>query len=156
MEEGKGRVCVTGGTGFLGSWLIKTLLEDGYSVNTTIRSDPKKKRDISFLTNLPGASQKLKIFNADLSNPESFTEAIEGCFGVFHTATPIDLLVTEPEELVTKRTIDGTLGILKACLNSKTVKRVVYTSSGAAVSRTGKEEEAVVRVVGAMWITLEI
>ncbi|MED6184614.1 hypothetical protein PIB30_049125 [Stylosanthes scabra] len=143
MEEGKGRVCVTGGTGFLGSWLIKTLLQDGYSVNTTIRSDPKKKRDISFLTNLPGASQKLKIFNADLSNPESFTEAIEGCFGVFHTATPIDLLVTEPEELVTKRTIDGTLGILKACLNSKTVKRVIYTSSGAAVSRTGKEEEAV-------------
>ncbi|CDP18220.1 unnamed protein product [Coffea canephora] len=34
----KGRVCVTGGTGFLASWLIKRLLEDSYSVNATIRS----------------------------------------------------------------------------------------------------------------------
>jgi len=42
MAEGKGTVCVTGGTGFIGSWLIKSLLEHGYSVNTTIRSDPGK------------------------------------------------------------------------------------------------------------------
>ena len=40
MEEGKGRVCVTGGTGFLGSWIIKRLLEDGYIVNATVRDDP--------------------------------------------------------------------------------------------------------------------
>ena len=92
-----------------------------------------RKRDVSFLTNLPGASKKLKVFNVDLSNPESFREAIEGCIGVLHTTTPIDLEVNEPEEIVTKRTIDGALGILKACLNSKTVKRVVYTSSASAV-----------------------
>ncbi|KAK7273695.1 hypothetical protein RIF29_14754 [Crotalaria pallida] len=134
MEEGKGRVCVTGGTGYLGSWFIKTLLEHGYSVNTTIRSDPGRKRDVSFLTNLPGASEKLKIFNADLSIPESFGAAIEGCVGIFHTASPIDFAVNEPEETVTKRTVDGALGILKACLNSKTVKRVVYTSSGSTLS----------------------
>ena len=42
MEESKGRVCVTGGTGFIGSWIIKRLLEDGYSVNTTVRSSPGK------------------------------------------------------------------------------------------------------------------
>jgi len=40
MEEGKGRVCVTGGTGFIGSWIIKRLLQDGYTVNTTVRPDP--------------------------------------------------------------------------------------------------------------------
>lgn len=43
MEVGnkaKGRVCVTGGTGFLGSWMIKRLLEDGYSVNATVRINP--------------------------------------------------------------------------------------------------------------------
>ncbi|KAJ6992872.1 hypothetical protein NC653_016089 [Populus alba x Populus x berolinensis] len=38
----------------------------------------------------------------------------------------------EPEEVVTKRTIDGASGILRACLNSKTVKRFVYTSSLSA------------------------
>ncbi|XP_039684270.1 vestitone reductase-like [Medicago truncatula] len=98
MEEGKGRVCVTGGTGFLGSWIIKRLLEDGYTVNATVRDDPERKKDVSFLTNLPGASQKLKFFSADLSIPESFNAAIEGCIGIFHTATPIDLEMNESEE----------------------------------------------------------
>ncbi|KAG6786681.1 hypothetical protein POTOM_008289 [Populus tomentosa] len=40
MEGDKGKVCVTGGTGFLASWLIMRLLEHGYSVHTTIRPDP--------------------------------------------------------------------------------------------------------------------
>lgn len=141
MAEGKGRVCVTGGTGFLGSWIIKSLLENGYSVNTTIRADPERKRDVSFLTNLPGASEKLHFFNADLSNPDSFAAAIKGCVGIFHTASPIDFAVSEPEEIVTKRTVDGALGILKACVNSKTVKRFIYTSSGSAVSFNGKDND---------------
>ncbi|TKY65613.1 Vestitone reductase [Spatholobus suberectus] len=144
MAEGKGRVCVTGGTGFIGSWIIKRLLEDGYAVNTTIRSDPGRKRDVSFLTNLPGASGKLQIFSADLSDPESFGPAVEGCVGIFHTATPIDFAQNEPEEVVTKRTIDGALGILRACVKSKTVKRVVYTSSASTVSFSGPEEKDVV------------
>ena len=42
MEADKGTVCVTGGTGYLASWLIKRLLDHGYSVHTTIRPDPGK------------------------------------------------------------------------------------------------------------------
>ncbi|BAT83843.1 hypothetical protein LR48_Vigan03g067000 [Vigna angularis] len=144
MAETKGTVCVTGGTGFIGSWIIKSLLEHGYSVNTTIRSDPGRKRDVSFLTNLPGASEKLRFFNADLSDPESFGPAVEGCVGIFHTATPIDFAVNEPEEVVTKRAIEGALGILKAAVKSKSVKRVVYTSSASTVSFTGPEPQDVV------------
>ncbi|KAL9298408.1 hypothetical protein ACSQ67_024304 [Phaseolus vulgaris] len=143
MEESKGRVCVTGGTGFIGSWIIKTLLQDGYSVNTTVRNNPEHKKDLSFLTSLPGASQRLQILSADLRNPESFNAVIEGCVGVFHVATPVDFELREPEEVVTKRSIDGALGILKACLNSKTVKRVVYTSSASAVVHGGTEEQQV-------------
>ncbi|KAF7826008.1 vestitone reductase-like isoform X1 [Senna tora] len=143
MENGKGRVCVTGGTGFIGSWMIKKLLEDGYSVNATVRSssNPEHKKDVSFLTNLAGASQKLRIMKADLRNPESFKEAIEGCVGVFHVATPVDFEEREAEEVVTKRSIDGALGILKACLGVKSVKRVIYTSSACAVTLNGKEKE---------------
>ncbi|XP_056173668.1 vestitone reductase-like isoform X4 [Syzygium oleosum] len=120
MEGNKGTVCVTGGTGFIASWLIMRLLEHGYSVRTTVRPDP-------------GASERLQIITADLGDPESFGPAIEGCVGVFHVATPVDFEDREPEPVVTKRSIDGALGILRACLNSKTVKRVVYTSSASAV-----------------------
>ncbi|WCJ22859.1 NAD(P)-binding Rossmann-fold superfamily protein [Euphorbia peplus] len=141
MEEEKGTVCVTGGTGFLASWLIMKLLQHGYSVHTTIRPDPEPghKRDVGFLTNLLGAMNKLKIFEADLNEPQSFKSAIEGCIGVFHVATPVDFEEKEPEEQITKRAIDGTLGILRACLESKTVKRVVYTSSASAVQFSGKQ-----------------
>ncbi|XP_059458683.1 vestitone reductase-like [Corylus avellana] len=133
MGGDKGPVCVTGGTGFIASWLIMRLLDHGYSVRTTVRSDSEQKKDTSFLTSLPGASERLQIFNADLSDPQSFNAPIDGCTGVFHVATPVDFEDKEPEEIVTKRAIDGALGVLQACLNSKTVKRVVYTSSGAAV-----------------------
>ncbi|XP_062156423.1 vestitone reductase-like isoform X2 [Alnus glutinosa] len=141
MEGDKGPVCVTGGTGFIGSSLIKRLLDRGYYVRTTVRSNAEQKKDTSFLTSLPGASEKLQIFNADLSDPESFNAPIEGCIGVFHVATPVDLEDREPEEIVTKRAISGALGILQACLNSKTVKRVVYTSSASAVVFNGEEAD---------------
>ncbi|NP_001312543.1 vestitone reductase-like [Nicotiana tabacum] len=132
-EKGKGRVCVTGGSGYLGSWMVMRLLQLGYSVNTTVRSHPDCKRDVSYLTNLPGAPERLRIFKADLDKPESFNPAIEGCIGVFHAAHQIDFENKESEETITQQSINGTLGILQACLNSKTVKRVVYTSSAATV-----------------------
>ncbi|CAH2056700.1 unnamed protein product, partial [Thlaspi arvense] len=95
MEGGKGTVCVTGGTGYVASWMIKKLLEEGYSVRTTSRSYPASNcaygypvldptKDLSYLTSLPGASERLQIFDADLARPESFRSAVEGCIGVFH------------------------------------------------------------------------
>ncbi|EXB52641.1 hypothetical protein L484_022418 [Morus notabilis] len=139
MEGGKGTVCVTGGTGYIGSWLIMRLLDHGYHVKTTVRSNPGHKKDLSFLTSLSGASEKLKIIEADLDDPESFVIAVEGCVGVFHVATPIDFENKEEEEIVTKRSIDGAIGILKACVDSNTVKKVVYTSSSSAVILNGKD-----------------
>ncbi|KAF8018694.1 hypothetical protein BT93_H3558 [Corymbia citriodora subsp. variegata] len=133
MESDKGAVCVTGGDGFIASWMIMRLLEHGYSVRTTVIPELEGSRDINFLTNLPGASERLRIFSADLGDPKSFGPAIEGCVGVFHVATPVDFEDREPEPVITKRSIDGALGILTACLNSKTVKRVVYTASASAV-----------------------
>ncbi|KAL6125977.1 hypothetical protein ACLB2K_074028 [Fragaria x ananassa] len=142
MEDVRGTVCVTGGTGYVASWLILRLLQHGYSVRATVRSSPAEgKRDISYLTSLPGAQEKLQIFHADLNNPETFNEAIQGCTGVFHLAHPMDVEGKEPEEVVTKRALEGTLGILKACLDSKTVKRVFYTSSLATILFNSKSLE---------------
>lgn len=92
------------------------------------------KKDISYLTNLPLASKKLQICHADLNQPDSFDTAIEGCVGVFHLAHPMDDDGgKEREETVTKRAVEGMMGILKACLKSTTVKRVIYTSSAATI-----------------------
>ncbi|KAI6702665.1 hypothetical protein NL676_011801 [Syzygium grande] len=141
-------VLVTGGTGFIASWMIMRLLQQGYTVRTTVRprSDPGipgSKKDISFLTNLPGASENLHIFDADLNEPDSFKPAVDGCTGVFHVAHPMDWIGKDPEEVVVQRSIRGTLGILGACLKSKTVKRVIYTSSAAAIMFSGNGEDMV-------------
>ncbi|CAK9184832.1 unnamed protein product [Ilex paraguariensis] len=100
------------------------LLQDDYSVHATVRFDLERKKDISYLTNLPGASKKLHIFNADLDEPDSFNAAIEGCTGVFHLTHPVDLTKKKSEEVVTKRVVEGTIGILKISLNSKMAKSV--------------------------------
>ncbi|XP_077235518.1 noscapine synthase SDR1-like [Tasmannia lanceolata] len=128
MEGEKGMVCVTGGADYFASWLIMKLLQHGYSVRTT-----KFNEDISHLKAIPGASEKLKIFDADFSIPNSFDAAVEGCIGVFHVAHPTTFSSTDSEEVVLKNAVEGTRKLLQACLNSKTVKRVVFNSSIVAV-----------------------
>nr|TKR75253.1 vestitone reductase-like [Populus alba] len=87
--------------GFIASCLITRLLEQGYAVRATVRSLDGNK-DISYLTGLPGAKERLQIFKADLNEPESFNEAIEGCAGVLHLAPSLDLVDGEPEEICSK------------------------------------------------------
>ncbi|MBA0732743.1 hypothetical protein Gogos_016813 [Gossypium gossypioides] len=75
----------------------------GYSVRTTVMADPaENKRDLSFHTSLPGAAEKLKILSADLSDPNSFDAAIEGCKAVLYVATPVDFQNKESEEAITE------------------------------------------------------
>ncbi|XVF71876.1 hypothetical protein PTKIN_Ptkin12aG0074800 [Pterospermum kingtungense] len=134
MEGEKGIVCVTGGTGYIASWMIKRLFEDAYSVHTTIR------------------------VGADLNEPDSFDAAIEGCKGVLHVATPLDFEAEESEEALTKRSTNGTLGILRARLKSKTVKRVVYTSIANVVvykTTTARMWRRWIKVSGLIRISLE-
>ncbi|PON58671.1 NAD(P)-binding domain containing protein [Trema orientale] len=159
IQYHKGSVCVTGATGFVASWLIMRLLQQGYSVRATVRPESGKK-DLSFLTSLiPTASSsensKLQIFQADLRQPESFATAIEGCVGVFHVAHPVVSSEPVTEEAVTKMTVKGTLGILKACLDSKTVKRVVYTSSAATVVYGGDGRDDRDKVEESTWSDID-
>ncbi|XP_019152203.1 PREDICTED: vestitone reductase-like [Ipomoea nil] len=137
MAEGndKGCVCVTGGTGFLASRLIVKLLQQGYAVNATVRSHPGgNPKDTSFLTNLEGAPERLRIFVADLDNPESFSPAIEGCVGVFHVAQPMpESPEDDDDEAKYREAVSGAVRILELCVKAGTVKRVVYTSSDSAM-----------------------
>ncbi|XVF40639.1 hypothetical protein PTKIN_Ptkin01aG0130100 [Pterospermum kingtungense] len=124
--------CVVGGTGFVASLLVKLLLEKGYSVTTTVR-DPDNQKKISHLLTLQKLGD-LKIFKADLTDEGSFDAPIAGCDLVFHVATPVNFASEDPENDMIKPAIQGVLNVLKACAKAKTVKRVVLTSSAAAVS----------------------
>nr|AHY35315.1 dihydroflavonol reductase [Morus notabilis] len=124
-------VCVTGASGYIGSWLVMRLLERDYTVRATVR-DPANVKKVRHLLELPKAKSNLTLWKADLADEGSFNEAIKGCTGVFHVATPMDFDSKDPENEVIKPAIAGILDIMKACLDAK-VKRLVFTSSAGAV-----------------------
>nr|CAD1831293.1 unnamed protein product [Ananas comosus var. bracteatus] len=132
MAAASGVVCVTGAGGFMASWVVKLLLNNGYSVHGTLR-DPSDESKNAHLKKLENASQNLQLFKADLLDYSSLASAIAGCQGVFHVASPVPASkVPNPEEEVVKPAVDGTLNVLKACAEAK-VRRAVVVSSRAAV-----------------------
>lgn len=125
-------VCVTGASGFIASWLVKLLLERGYTVRASVR-DPENLEKTGHLRMLQGANERLELFKADLLTNGSFDAAIDGCDGVFHTASPLSFIYKNPQEDLIDPAVKGTLNVLSACAKANSVKRVVLTSSTAAV-----------------------
>jgi len=121
---------VTGATGFVAAQLIRELLHQGNRVRGSVRSTLK---ELDWLRALRGA-ERLALFDADLSKDGSFDAACEGVSCVMHTASPYILTVKDPQKDLVDPAVQGTLNVLRAAKKSKTVKRVVLTSSMAAIT----------------------
>ncbi|XP_020214936.1 cinnamoyl-CoA reductase 1 [Cajanus cajan] len=132
MSNGK-VVCVTGASGFIASWIVKFLLQRGYTVRATVRN-PYDEKKVQHLLKLEGAKERLQLFKADLLDEGSFDFAVKGCDGVFHTASPFYHNVKDPQAELIDPAVKGTLNVLKSCVKSPSVKRVVLTSSIAAIA----------------------
>lgn len=130
-------VCVTGGSGYIASCLVKLLLERGYSVKASVRN-PNNPTKTGHLLKLDGAKERLHLFKADLLQDGSFDAEVDGCDGVFHTASPFFIAVTDPQTELIEPALKGTLNVLGSCSKASSVKRVVVTSSIAAVAFNGR------------------
>ncbi|KAJ0682884.1 putative cinnamyl-alcohol dehydrogenase [Helianthus annuus] len=130
--EGK-VVCVTGASGYIASWLVMLLLDRGYTVHATVQSldDPK---ETQHLLAFDGAKERLSLFEANLTIEGSFDSAVSGCICVFHTASPVTFAsVDDPQMELLDPAVKGTLNVLKSAAKVQSLKRVVLTSSLAAV-----------------------
>jgi nucleoside-diphosphate-sugar epimerase len=137
-------VLVTGASGFLASHIIKQLLDEGYRVRGTVRNlkDEKKCAPLKLLAS-ENSKHALELCEADLMNEESWLQAVKECTHVVHVASPVPNYVPKDENEVIKPAVNGTLFVLKACVQTDSrVKHVVLTSSVAAVAgddfHTGK------------------
>lgn len=96
--------------------------------------DPKK---TEHLLALDGAKERLSLFQADLLKPGSFDKVVEGCDGVFHTASPFFIHSANPQEELIDPAVKGTLNVLSSCSKVPLMKRLVLTSSVVALMYSG-------------------
>ncbi|KAL2607466.1 hypothetical protein R1flu_026039 [Riccia fluitans] len=83
------------------------------------------------LRDLPGAEERLELVGADLLVEGSFDAAVEGCVGVFHTASPVVFPGVDPYVDMVEPAIKGTINVLNSCVKAG-VKKEVLTSSSSA------------------------
>ena len=126
-------ILVTGATGYIASWVIQKLLEQGYTVHATVR-DLNKKASFAHLEKIAAQSSgTLQLFKANLLENGSFDEAMQGCEIVLHMASPF--VVTNYKDAVKDiigPAILGTENVLNSVNKTESVKRVVVTSSIAS------------------------
>ncbi|ENX17464.1 hopanoid-associated sugar epimerase [Acinetobacter sp. CIP 64.2] len=125
------KALVTGGAGFIGSHIVRTLLNENYEVR--VLHLPQEK-----LTNLEGLD--VELLAGDITDPTKMDQAVAGCDLVFHTAAIYALWLPQPE-LMRKVNVDGTRIVLNAAKKAG-IKRVVYTSTGACFAGQPKGIQA--------------
>lgn len=127
--------CVTGVNGFIAGQLAATLLAEGHTVRGTARN-PAKTDAFAHLAGEP----RFSVVEAHLDREDGWGDAVAGCDGVFHVASPVPLeLPSDPQELV-RPAVRGVELVLRAAAAAG-VRRVVLTSSNSAVSAGHSAEE---------------
>ncbi|KAI9058011.1 NAD(P)-binding protein [Trametes sanguinea] len=126
-----GKVLVTGSNGYIAVWVVKTLLEQGFSVRGTVRSESKAAH-LRKLFKSYGDKFEVAIVE-DITKDGAFDDAVKGVDAIEHTASPFHFKAIEPDELIVPA-VQGTTSVLKSAQKYGTsVKRVVITSSTAAI-----------------------
>lgn len=127
-------ITVTGATGYIASWIVRDLLQEGHEVRITVRDKSNTAKYQHLLDIAKTTSGSLNIYEADLMKEGSFDAAISGAVYVMHTASPFVLNdKDDPQKNLVDPAVKGTKTVLDSVNKSKSVKRVVLTSSLAAI-----------------------
>ena len=122
----QGTIAVTGSAGFIGSWVVRLLLDKGYRVRACVR-DVNDKTKTDFLREMPGyASGRLTLHSANLDDTGCFDEIFKGCHGVCH----VSHVTNYDDHEYVKMVCDH---IIESVNKSNSITRVIVTSSIAAV-----------------------
>ena len=121
-------ILVTGGTGFVGSYLLRFLLQKGYSNIRAI------KRPGSPLDLVQDIASKIEWIDCDILDLIGLEDAMQGIDQVYHSAAIISFLPTE-RDFMHQVNVEGTTNIVNICLHHG-IEKLVHVSSIAAIGRT--------------------
>ena len=134
ISPADGPVAVTGASGYIGSWVVRDLLEQGYRVRACVRDKGRPdKVDHLLAMNDHGLRGSVEVHEGDLFAPRSYDAPFASCAGVIHTGAPLGYNRETPQQ-----TYDGCFTqirhVIDSVLKAGTVNRFVFTSSFAAVT----------------------
>ena len=119
---------LTGISGYIGLHCAKELLEAGYAVRGTVRSQAKGQEVRETLAAASVDSSNLTLVELDLTSDRGWNDAAAGCDYVMHVASPFVIAnPKDPQEIISPA-VEGTLRALRAAKKAG-VTRVVLTSS---------------------------
>jgi nucleoside-diphosphate-sugar epimerase len=130
-------ILVTGGTGLVGSHLIKLLLTKGYDVRALVRpgrmvpDDAEVSRLLTGNTNKPAGN--FEWFEADILDPFALSDALQDVSHVYHCAAVVSFSKKDSHSMLAVN-VEGTSNIVNACLNAG-VEKLCYVSSIAALGQ---------------------
>jgi dihydroflavonol-4-reductase len=128
----RGLVLVTGGSGYVAGYCIAELLNNGWSVRTTVRSVAKAKAVRASIGHIASNASEIEFVEADLSSDAGWDTAAIGAQYAVHVASPLPVTDPKNDDELVRPARDGTLRVLKAARDAG-VKRVVMTSSISAI-----------------------
>lgn len=123
-------VGIIGGAGFIGSYVTKQFLENGYRVKVSAL-DLSNQEKYAHLSALPHA-ENLELVPLDVQNLDRLKAFAAGCDILVHSGTPFQLEVEDLQRDLFDPTIKGTENFLRVVCGSPTVKKVVFIASVAA------------------------
>ena len=116
------RTLVTGASGFVGSAVLRQLIDAGHEVRALVRPESDKR-------NLSGL--QLEISEGDLTNKDTLRKAVTGCQYLFHVAADYRLWVPDPDSIY-RINVTGTENLIR-CAVEAGVEKIIYTSSVATL-----------------------
>ncbi len=128
--------CVTGAGGFIGTHLVKELLNTGHTVRGTVRDgkNPEKTRHLFKIAQDLGAQERFSIHYAQLDQLGAFHKIIDGCHWVFHLASIVKTHADNPVQEIVEVSVRGTQNVLDAIEKASSVEGLALISSITAVT----------------------
>ncbi|KAL8141137.1 hypothetical protein V2J09_007158 [Rumex salicifolius] len=124
-------VLVTGASGYLGGRLCAALLNRGYSVRAFVR----RTSDLSSIPSSTVDGATLEFSYGDVTDYPSLLAACSGCHVIIHAAALVEPWLPDPSKFLTVN-LGGLKNVLQACRETKTVEKIIYTSSYFALGPT--------------------